>query len=404
VQPVIPSATLRRCAGAVAALVLGAAVVGATAGPVAAQAAPAAPLASAQIADRVRALDQEVRRVGVELTAGVERYEQAQDHLARLTQGRMAARDDVEARRADAVASRAASDRLARAAYKGTVPPLVAALLSGDPRTLADLAYVQRSVSALGGERREQAERAEQQERTAGRVLARSDADRRHAVVLQQVVEAELAELRSQTTRLSDQLALTADALVAARADEAARALAAERARQAAAARAAAARRQQQTCPRPPLARSGHRSRRRRDVRTPEHARRGQRLPARLDAVPAVGRPRAPAAHRRGPRLRAAAGGVRLRARSTAVRHRLLPQLRRPGGRLRPQAQPGCGPRHQPARLGARARPLRWRPDVRRRGARVDAQHAPDHGWHHPRWARQGGSKPEPWHWEYGAG
>jgi LAS superfamily LD-carboxypeptidase LdcB len=29
---------------------------------------------------------------------------------------------------------------------------------------------------------------------------------------------------------------------------------------------------------------------------------------------------------------------------------------------------------------------------------------APAFGWHHPRWAQQGGSKPEPWHWEFGTG
>jgi hypothetical protein len=25
------------------------------------------------------------------------------------------------------------------------------------------------------------------------------------------------------------------------------------------------------------------------------------------------------------------------------------------------------------------------------------------YGWNHPAWAQPGGSKPEPWHWEYGA-
>ena len=25
------------------------------------------------------------------------------------------------------------------------------------------------------------------------------------------------------------------------------------------------------------------------------------------------------------------------------------------------------------------------------------------YGWNHPAWAQTGGSKPEPWHWEYGA-
>lgn len=28
---------------------------------------------------------------------------------------------------------------------------------------------------------------------------------------------------------------------------------------------------------------------------------------------------------------------------------------------------------------------------------------APKFGWIHPAWARQGGSKPEPWHWEFGS-
>ena len=30
--------------------------------------------------------------------------------------------------------------------------------------------------------------------------------------------------------------------------------------------------------------------------------------------------------------------------------------------------------------------------------------HAGQFGWVHPRWAQRGGSKPEPWHWEYAAG
>lgn len=29
---------------------------------------------------------------------------------------------------------------------------------------------------------------------------------------------------------------------------------------------------------------------------------------------------------------------------------------------------------------------------------------APSHGWVHPTWARQGGDKPEPWHWEFVGG
>ena len=28
--------------------------------------------------------------------------------------------------------------------------------------------------------------------------------------------------------------------------------------------------------------------------------------------------------------------------------------------------------------------------------------HGPAFGWHHPSWAEAGGSRPEPWHFEYG--
>jgi hypothetical protein len=137
----------------------------------------------------VRALDQEVNRVSAALTAGVTRYEQAQDRLARLTQARMSARDDVEAREADAATSRASFGGLARSAYKGGVPPLVTALLSGDPRTVSDLAYVQRSVAALGVERNAQAWRAE--ERRAAAAPRSSGPTRTAAAVgLQQAVDA----------------------------------------------------------------------------------------------------------------------------------------------------------------------------------------------------------------------
>ena len=27
---------------------------------------------------------------------------------------------------------------------------------------------------------------------------------------------------------------------------------------------------------------------------------------------------------------------------------------------------------------------------------------APPYGWYHPGWAEPGGSRPEPWHWEFG--
>ena len=82
-----PTAVLRLRRGAVA---LAAAVVPVLTPAVPASAAlPPAQLGSDRIAAQVRALDREVTRVSVALTAGVTRYEQAQDRLARLTQDRL---------------------------------------------------------------------------------------------------------------------------------------------------------------------------------------------------------------------------------------------------------------------------------------------------------------------------
>ena len=404
-----PSAALRlRCVAGVAAMAF--TVSGAVGAP-AAVAAPAAavgqPSTSAQIAAQVRALDREVTRVSAALTAGVVRYEQAQDRLARLTQDRMAARDDAEALQADAAASRASFDGLARAAYKGGVPPLVAALLSGDPRTVADLAYVRRSVAALGVARSQRAGWDEQRQRSAGRALEQSDADRRRAVALQQQVDAQLADLRAQADRLSDRLAATADALAAARVDEAARAraLAAAQARERAAARAAAARAaglRTAAVPAPadvgsepvgegscgPASTPG-------EVNgflptsmlCPLSTGRGHRL--RTDAARAFERLQAAYASALGTPLcvtdsyRSYSAQVDVFARKPSLA--AVPGTSQHGWGL---ALDLCGGVQT---FGSEAH--EWM-----------RANAPTYGWHHPAWAQSGGSKPEPWHWEFDGG
>ncbi len=395
-----PSVVLRACSGA---LVL-AAVLGTSSPVAAAPPAPARPT-SASIADQVRELDREVTRVSAALTAGVARYEQAQDRLRQLTQDRVAARATAEARQADAAASRASFGGLARAAYKGGVPPLVAALLSGDPRSMSDLAYVQRSVAALGVQRSEQAARDERSQQAAAGELVRSDADRRSAVVLQQAVDAQLAALLAEADRLTTRLAVTGDALAAARADEAARAraLAAARARERAAERAAAA-----------------------------------RAAAALRAIPS--------GVAASVTLTDSAAGTCGPASALDEANGFLPDttlcplsLGR-GHRLRTDAARAYE-RLAAAYASSLGRPLCVTDSYRSYAAQVDvfarkpslaavpgtSQHgwglaldlcggiqvfgseahewmranAPAFGWHHPRWAQQGGRKPEPWHWEF---
>jgi hypothetical protein len=391
-----PSALLRLCTGAVAVAV----AVGTATAPAAA-ARPAAPVSSERIAEQVRALDREVNRVTAALTAGVLRYEQAQDQLARLTRDRMAARDDAEALQAEAEASRASFDGLAREAYKGGVPPLVTALLSGDPRAVADLAYVQRSVNAVGVERRALVGEAEQRQGSANGLLARADADRRSAVALRRAVDAELEELVAEAERLSARLAVTADALVEARAEEAARAreLAEAQARQRAA-RAAADRTAAQrsaallpglgadtavggTCGAPSTLGEAN-GFLPASTLCPLSTGRGHRL--RTDAAAAFERLAAAYASSTGQPLcvtdsyRSFAAQVDVFARKPSLA--AVPGTSQHGWGLALDLCGGIQTFGTPAHEWMRA-------------------HASTFGWYHPRWAQQDGSKPEAWHWEF---
>jgi peptidoglycan hydrolase CwlO-like protein len=416
VHPVRPSAVLRLGGGALAL-----SLAAGTASPAGAASVPAAaPVTSASIAAQVRALDQEVDRVGTALAAGVARYQQAQDRLARSTQDRMTARDEVEARQAEAQARRASFGGLARAAYKGGVPSLVTALLSGDPRTVSDLAYVQRSVAALGVERRADARLAEQRQHDAALVLARSDDERRDAVALRQAVDAELAALLAEADRLTDRLAVTADALAAARADEAARdqarELAARQARERAT-RAAA----------PPLPGT---------------------LPGGLVGTPPSTPPSTVPSMPSMPSMPSADGSCGPpstlgEANGFLPSSTLCPLSTGRGHRLRTDAAQAYE-QLQAAYAASLGRPLCVTDSYRSYPAQVDvfarkpslaavpgtSQHgwglaldlcggvqvfgseahewmrayAPAFGWHHPQWAREGGRKPEPWHWEFSAG
>ena len=313
----------------------------------------------------------------------------------------------MEARQADAAASRASRDGLARAAYKGGVPPLVAALLSGDPRTVSDLAYVQRSVAALGVARSERAVRAEQQERSAGRVLLRSDADRRQAVVLQAAVDAQLAALLAEADRLTARLARSADALVLARAaggrarpgrgggagpgagggPRGCRPCRGRPARCATSCRCCraspACRRRQGTCG-PPSTLDEANGFLPASTLCPLSAGRGHRL--RTDAARAYERLQAAYAASLGRPLcvtdsyRSYAAQVDVFARKPSLA--AVPGTSQHGWGL---ALDLCGGVQV---FGSEAH--EWM-----------RAHAPAFGWHHPRWARQDGRKPEPWHWEY---
>lgn len=194
------------------------------------------PASTSSLGARVATLNADIDRVGAELAGQAAAYEAAAQELARLTQEQFAANARHDALRGAAGDSRSVLSGLARSAYKGGMPPAVTALLTGEPRALADLAYVQKSVSRLGASRAELARGLEEQQAGAGRALEQSDALRREALAQRQALDGRLAELTVKTDLLTAELTTTAARLDQARAAEQASALVAQQRRARAAA------------------------------------------------------------------------------------------------------------------------------------------------------------------------
>ncbi len=219
-------------------LVGGALLVGLTAsllGPVGPAVAQDAPVSTLTLTAQVQALNARIDAVGEQLAADAEAYERAETTLSTLTQGQFAARSDAEQATAELGEAQTSMSALARAAYKGGVPPLISAFLSGDPGSVGRLAYVQRSVTRASTEQRTAAVSLVGAQRGAAQTLVSSDADRRAALLAKQALDQQLTELGDTARALTAELTEAATQLDRARVREAAEALAtaqqAERAR-----------------------------------------------------------------------------------------------------------------------------------------------------------------------------
>ena len=417
--PVPPSAVVRVRRLLAPALVVATALLTALAllAAAARPATAAAPPRAADVAASVRELDRQVNRVGDELRRRTAAYEAAQLRSARATRRQFDVRAELEQQHAAVERAQSSFDELARAAYKGAVPPLVTALLTGDPRTVADLAYVQRSVERAGAERHSQLLADARRRELTEQELAQTEVARRRALAAKQSEQAQLQSLLRAADVLAAELATTADRLVQVRAAEraAAQARAAEARAAAAEARAAAVRdataraeaarrASRQAVPPPPLG-----------VETMPTGDGGQCLP--------------PSPYGEANGFLSQEGLCPLAADG---RHRLRTDAARAFDRL------------NEAYLAAFGTPMCITDSYRSYAAQVDvfkrkpslaavpgrSQHGwglavdlcggvqtfgtPAHewlranaerfGWEHPRWARSGGSKPEAWHWEYVGG
>jgi hypothetical protein len=127
----------------------------------------------------------------------------------------------------------------------------------------------------------------------------------------------------------------------------------------------------------------------------------GQRLPARVGAVPPGRRAGPPPEGRRRSRLRAPHRRVARRARHRPLRHRLLPLVRGQvdvfARKPRLAAVPGTS-RHG---LGVALDLGCGVESFGTEAHRWMQANGPRFGWVHPAWAGPRGSLPEPWHWEH---
>jgi len=355
---------------------------------------------SASVEQQVEQLRADVDRVGQELEQGAVAYEQAEAELARLTQQQFAARADREALLDASDQARGALQGLARAAYKGGMPPMVTALLTGDPGALSDLAYVQRSVNRLGATRTDTTRVLVEQQAGATAALQRSDELRRQALAQRQALEVQRVELAARTTELTAELARAGARLVRVRAAE-------------------------------ELAELESRA-----LASREAIERAAQL-----AAEAAGAAYVPGAVTSGggcqePGGRAEANGFlssgSLCPLQTAAGHRLRTDAARAydalnGARLAATGAPLCmtdSYRDFPSQVDVFGRKphLAATPGRSQHGWGVAVDlcggvqvfgseahrwmqaNAAAFGWVHPGWARAGGSRPEAWHWEYAGG
>jgi len=208
-----------------------------------ADAAPTPRAGSSSIAQQVDQLNAQIDRVGEELARGASEYEAASSELERLIQLQFASDADHDALQDATTDSRDLLAGLARSAYKGTMSPGVTALMSGDPRTLSDLAYVRKSVGHLGVTREQAVRELSTKSADAGRASQQTAELRAQALGQRVALDAQLGELTEKTDRLSAELTAAAERLMQARAVEAAEALAAAQAKALRDARDAEARR-----------------------------------------------------------------------------------------------------------------------------------------------------------------
>ena len=358
---------------------------------------------STSLQAEVEQLRRAVESTADELGRGAAALEAAQARHATLVQRSVGAgaRADEQVRGAGRTRSRVRM--LARKAYMGAAAPRLPLLLTNDLGAVADLAYLRRATATVGSSQAQQLAASIRTGAAAEQSISASGAQRLKALSEQRALDAQLIELGNRAAELDAELQATAARLQSRLAVERLAALTAAEGRRAAAAAAASAAAQQAALI---LARASAVG-----VDTSSWGPGGCLPPNPYGAVNGFLPDDAlcPLGQATGHRLQTAA------ARSFDA----LSQARRTV-----TGQPLCVTDSYRS-YGAQVDVFRRKPslaatpgrsqhgwglavDLCGGAERFDTEvhqwlkaNAPAYGWVHPAWAEPGGSRPEPWHWEY---
>jgi len=405
-------------------LVLSCAAVLGTAGPVGASAPSLVPAAQSEVrrsagrpdpAAEVRRLRAQVKDTASELAGLTLSWEQGGKRLEQLQQQDLLAQRVVDEQRGSVAAAQSRMDALASLAYRQPASPELEAALTGDLRVLTDYLYVRRGLQRAGVDQQAVLQDLTAQRAQAQLAAVRQGGLRLQAQQLQRQLDGQLAAILDVAGRRQAELQRAAkvlDRAVAQRQAELARQALARVQRRDAAAQAAAAR---------------------------DAAVRAARA-AGAGASAGLAGPGAPIGLPGGLVPSTADDSDALYVNGFIPDTLLQPLSSAPGHRLRPRPAAAFDAMSQ-AYAGSTGSPLCVTDSYRSYAAQVDLfrrkpslaatpgtsnhglgravdmcggvesfgspahrwmqAHAGEFGWIHPSWAEPGGSRPEPWHWEY---
>lgn len=404
-------------------LVLSCAAVLGTAGPVGASAPSLVPAAQSEVrrsagrpdpAAEVRRLRAQVKDTASELAGLTLSWEQGGKRLEQLQQQDLLAQRVVDEQRGSVAAAQSRMDALASLAYRQPASPELEAALTGDLRVLTDYLYVRRGLQRAGVDQQAVLQDLTAQRAQAQLAAVRQGGLRLQAQQLQRQLDGQLAAILDVAGRRQAELQRAAkvlDRAVAQRQAELARQALARVQRRDAAAQAAAAR--DAAVRAAATAAAGVSA----GLATPgAPIGPGGLVPSTADDSDAL-------------YVNGFIPDTLLQPLSSAPGHRLRP---RPAAAFDAMSQAYAGSTGSPLCVTDSYRSYAAQVDLFRRkpslaatpgtsnhglGRAVDMcggvesfgspahrwmqAHAGEFGWIHPSWAEPGGSRPEPWHWEY---